>query len=262
MITAQERMSVNAFINRTQKEFLSFMEIDCLPEMTRAPFEIDAVQLLTQGLASWAQVFYDPVADKYTLKVLKNLYVPVMHADYLMFHEYTHAYDIERLAKKDKMKYASIKGYMEYHASQVELLKQVGANKYSSPISFSMTDVVKSPGEDRTVYETMLARKKDATDAIMRAGFPGNIEILAMTVGIIFNHLGRVSVCKRYAKDYDVYKTELEDYNVEEQFFGADAWKLITGLYHDEMAPDIINIAMMCHLGILKSVTQKYGLNI
>ena len=260
MISAQEEMAIIFFINRMQREYLSFMGIESLPVMRIEPFEIDMVRVCTQGIGSWAQVVYDCSSDKFTLKVWKDLYKPMLHADYLMFHEFTHAYDINRLAKGDKIKYVSIKGYIEYHASQVELLKQLNAPGYTTPPTFSMTDVIKSPGNDKTVFESLLIGKKSATDAIIKQDFPSGIDILSTVVGMIFNHLGRVSVCERYAKDYEDYKAQLEDYSIEESFFGANSWKILAGIYHGEMSQVAIDLAMKVHLGILGMLTKKYGL--
>ncbi len=258
MISVAEKMSINAYINKTRDDYLSFMGISAIPDIKRTPIETDPYNLST-SLGSWARVDYDCTKDIYTLSILKFLYNPVCHADYLLFHEYTHVYDIDRLAKKDPEKYVAIKGYIEYHAAQVELMKQLGAKKYTDAISFSMNDIVKGPTDDRTVFESLLFNKKIAIDSILRSGFPINISELSMVMGMVFNHLGRVSVCKRNASDYERFRAYLEDFSVEEQFFGSDDWNIIMGIYHDEMSEEAIDLAMVLHPSILGRLAKKYG---
>ena len=80
------------------------------------------------------------------------------------------------------------------------------------------------------------------------------------TIGMIFNHLGRVSICKMYASDFEQYADELEDYSVEESLFGSDAWKLISALMKGFMNDQAIDMEMKCHLGIMATVMKKYGI--
>lgn len=260
MISAKEKISNTVYINRMKQEYLVFMGIDTLPDINCKLFEIDGKKVNAQGIGSTATVYYDYEKKQYILRMWKDLYMPVLHADYLVFHELTHAYDIERLAKDDRTKHAQIKGYIEYHAAQVELMKQLGANGFSEHISFSMAEMLKSIGNDKTVFEMLMVNKKAATDMINKPGFPLDIEQLATVMGMIFNHLGRLSICKRYANDYNQYKDQLEEFSTEEKFFGSVYWKMITNIYHDEMSQDAIDVAMSIHNDILTTVTRKYDL--
>lgn len=260
MITKSDRIFLNAYLDRTQKAYLSFMGLNEMPAIVRNPVEITLQGANAKGYGTWASVFYDVGTDKFRLDVWKDIYKPQLHADYILFHEYTHAVDIERLAKKDTVRYASIKGYIEYHAAQVELMKQIGAKNIQDNLLFSMNDVVKGVANDKPVVDVLRTGKKAATDLILRPGFPTNIEMLATTMGMVFNHLGRVSICKMFAADYDKYQSELENYDSEEAFFGADAWKLIKALMQGFMLDDEIEMEMKVHFGILMTVSKRYGL--
>lgn len=237
------------------------MGVDTLPEMEIRPIELSVEEANAKGYGAWATVFYDPSSDTYQMDVWKDIYPPQMHADYVLFHEFTHALDIEQLAKRDKMKYAKIRGYMEYHASQVELMKQLGARTFTDHISFSMDDIVKGITADKSVAEILRVGKKTATDLIQRIDFPTDLDMLLTTMSIIFNHLGRLSICQQYAKDYEKYESELTDFQIEESMFGSDAWKLISALMKGFMSEDAIRMEMDCHFGIVVSIMKKYGLD-
>ncbi len=46
-----------------------------------------------------------------------------------MFHEFTHILDTEMYAQKDKMKNVMHKGFLEYHAGQIDFLKILEVKK-------------------------------------------------------------------------------------------------------------------------------------
>ncbi|MBR0456960.1 MAG: hypothetical protein IJJ01_09855 [Firmicutes bacterium] len=259
-ITAREKFALNAYLNRTQKEYMEFMGLDSFPAVERKPVVLTMEEANAKGYGVWAQVLYNVETDKYSLLAWKDLYIPELHADYILFHEYTHVADIEKLAKKDKSKYTKIRGYMEYHASQVELMKQLGATHFSDKISFSMNDVVYGVANDRPVIDVLRNGKKTATDLIQRVDFPTNVEMLATTISLIFNHLGRISICKLYATDYFLYQNELEEFGVEEVFFGKDAWLLIRAIMQGIMSESAIEMEAGIHVGILCRLFERYGL--
>ena len=71
----------------------------------------------SQGFDSAAVTAYQPITGQHSLCVSTNLEL----SKYLMFHEFTHMYDSEIYVNGDKVRYAGLSGYTEYHASQVEL---------------------------------------------------------------------------------------------------------------------------------------------
>lgn len=260
MITAKEKMALNFYITRIRKEYSEFTGISQLPKMNIVPIEISLNNANQRGYGSFAEVTYDPHKDEYQLRAWKDIYKPQLHADYLLFHEFTHVADIEKYAKADKVKYASIKGYIEYHAAQIELMKQLGAVRYDEELSFSMEDVIKGIADDMPVIDVLRVGKASAEGVINRDDFPIDVEALVVTIGMVFNHLGRISICQRYAADYVNYRDELEDFSIEERLFGTDSWKIIRGIYHDEMSTDAIELAISLHMEIILSLIKKYGL--
>ena len=153
-----------------------------------------------------------------------------------------------------------MKGYIEYHAAQVELIKQLGASTIQDELSFSMNGVIKCISGSKSVIDVLRIGKKSETDLIQRGDFPTDLEMLVTTMGMVFNHLGRASVCKMYASDYEQYSGELEDYTVEESLFGSDAWKIIVSLMKGFMNDQAIDMEMKCHLEIMVTLMKKYGI--
>ena len=171
MISTQDKYALTAYLNRLEREYLSFMGIEALPDIQRNPIELTIAGSNAKGYGSCATIFYEPTTGKYRLDVWKDIYKPQLHADYIIYHEYIHAYDIERLAKSNKEKYARVKGYIEYHAAQIELMKQLGARNIQDELSFSMNSVIKCITGNRSVIDVLRAGKKSATDLIQREDF-------------------------------------------------------------------------------------------
>lgn len=57
---------------------------------------------------------------------------------FIVFHELTHILDTEMLSNGDHTYDFCLTGYMEYHASQVEMMALMGATTIREKLSFSM----------------------------------------------------------------------------------------------------------------------------
>lgn len=120
------------------------------------------------------------------------------------------------------MLYFKNRGFTEYHAAQVELLKMLGANTVEEELSFSLSKPVTTIDGELTILEYILSSRDGARQFISKANFPNNLESFSTGIGMIFNHLGRVSICRLYASDYKSFKDELEDFTFEKSFLGDE----------------------------------------
>lgn len=220
MITKLEEQLVNMYVARNLESYKKFMGIEEMPDFNIVPMEIKLEEAEQKGYGVPASHFYDVGTDKHILKVWKDIYKNILHADYILFHEFTHMYDTVAYSAKDKMLYAANRGFTEYHAAQVELLKLLGAESIEDKISFSLTQPIEIISGRTTVFEYITNSHAAVIELISRSNFPDSIPSLSTGLGMIFNHLGRISICQMYANDYDKYMDEIENMTVEESYIG------------------------------------------
>lgn len=218
MITKLEEQLVNMYVARNLGTYKKFMGIHYMPDFNIVLMEISLETAKQKGYGVPAAHFYDVNTDKHTLKVWKDIYKDILHADYLIFHELTHMYDTAKHSGKNKFLYAANRGYTEYHAAQVDLMKLLGAESIDDVISFSLSQSVEIISGRKTVFEYITNTQVAISELVLRPDFPDSIESLSTGLGMIFNHLGRISICQMYANDYDKYKGEIENMAVEESF--------------------------------------------
>lgn len=168
---------------------------------------------------------YDVKTDKHTLKVGMDFYNG--KKDYILFHDLTHMYDVFNFSANNRYLYAYNRGYTEYHAAQIELLKLLGANSVQDKISFSLSDPIETVLGKTSTLEYILVNRDGARHNILEVDFPNSLESLSNTIGMMFNYFGRVSICRMYANDYDLYSNELEDMTVEQSFLGKTSSDII-----------------------------------
>lgn len=176
------------------------MGMDSMPSYQIVPKDVSLQLAINQGFESPAAVSYDLSSGTHILKIWST--VPMLYADYLVFHEFTHILDAETYSKRDKLKHMANRGYTEYHAAQIDFMKLLGVKSINEPFSFSMRKSLKTYGGTKTAAEFLMEPHIHATELINRQDFPANLETLATTFGVIFNYYGRRSICKMYAIDY------------------------------------------------------------
>lgn len=59
---------------------------------------------------------------------------------------------------------------------------------------------------------------------------------------MIFNHLGRISICQMYGNDYEQYMDEIENMTIEESFIGDNFSKIKSKMKGFLRNTDILNI--------------------
>ena len=125
-------------VKSSERAYMSFMSIEKFPPYSLHSVRTQLDDARSKGFGTPASVHYNPQTNEHILTVSSDLIM----TEYLIFHEFTHILDVEEYAKADKWKYASLSGFMEYHASQVELLKLTGALNITQPKEFTMRTMV------------------------------------------------------------------------------------------------------------------------
>lgn len=213
---------IYAFVRNTYAEYKRFVGSIDLPDFQLIPYGISFEKSKSDGYGVLAAHFYDFATDKHTIKVWDELNKPVLNGEYLLFHEFTHLYDTVIYAKADKMKYAKIKGYTEYHAAQIELLKMLGVKSCAENVSFSLNQTIDTMVGQKTVIDYILSAHKAVESVVSKRNFPNSIAEFSTGLGMALNHLGRRTLCKEYAIDYKIFEKELDNTNIESRAFGKD----------------------------------------
>lgn len=249
-------MDITNYVRSCVNDFQTFVGSDTFPEFNIIPKEMSLEAAIKQGFGSLAATFYDTSTGSHTLEIWSSLNQPQMNAKYLVFHELTHIWDASVYSQMDKVKHTSNKGYTEYHAAQIDFLLLLGAKSIADPISFDMKQKLETFRGTQTAEEFVEEPRKLATELIQRADFPANIETLSVTFGAIFNYLGRRSICKMHAKNYD----DKSDLSVITGFIGKDAVKALNDFMLGWLEPPRVAIIDMLYYRMVVSLAQKYHL--
>ncbi|MBQ3258572.1 MAG: hypothetical protein IJA67_14360 [Oscillospiraceae bacterium] len=177
---------------------MKFMKIDDFPTYDLQTKSVSIEIANAHGYDSIATTHYQASTNSHTLVVSTNLILE----KHLLFHEFTHILDSEYYVHGDKMRYAGLSGFTEYHASQIELLQLVGANSFDETISFSMNHIITSISGEKTVAQYVDEKRLHAIELFSREDFPANIDALKSAFGVLFNYFGLRSICKMYCTDY------------------------------------------------------------
>lgn len=170
-------------------DYKQFMGVYTFPE-----FEIEYYTLdYSKDYCYGAQAVYDFNTKEHILCLPADFEVP----RFLLFHELTHIIDAEEYSNGDKNHDFCLHGFMEYHASQVELMVMLGAETVNSTLSFSMKDPVNRL--DMTVEQYVNNKLETARNLIIDSDHQRRIDGL----GALYNFLGLRSVCCMFAKDHD-----------------------------------------------------------
>lgn len=190
---------VGLLIEKYEKEYKEFMEIDSFPKYKLELFEIKMDEVDAAGFGAPAQAIYNPKTDQHTLRICINLELK----KYIVFHEFTHILDSEMYAKRDSLKYMCLSGYTEYHASQVEIMVLLGVdNLHFMEFAFLLNSKIETFPFEKSVEEYLCAKHQFVVDMMSRSDFPANIETLKTTLGVLYNYFGLRSICKMYVQKY------------------------------------------------------------
>ena len=248
------KSELDRYVKACVNDYLKFIDESEFPEFEIRPKRITLDKWEKQGYDCWAATFYDGAADKHTLKIWKDVYLPQLRADYVLFHELTHILDAERYAKGDNIKYTKNRGFTEYHAAQIDFMKLLGVSNIKDIFSFSMSQTFETIEGEKTALQFFQAPHKIAVNLIERADFPANLETISTTLGVIFNYYGRRSICKMYAKDF---KDEIDN-SVIEKFIGTKTIKVLDAFMLGWLEPERIAMIDTMFGNMIISLVQKY----
>ena len=258
MLSTVEKMLLQKHVTAKEREYEAFMGDAVLPPMTLRPLSID--ELMRNP--AWATVMYDPRANRYELQVFDHIHDSnvVISSDYLLFHEFTHALDISLYGARDVNRYNALRGYLEYHAAQIEMMKLVGASKITDSVEFSMHDTITGIEGTKSVLKYVEHGIEVVTSAMAKPGFKTDIAQVFHAVGALYNHLGRLSICQMASPDFDQFAKDLMAKCPGVELFGQDTWSLIINVFSGTMTKPAIQTSGQLYLSTLFQLFKSYGI--
>lgn len=245
---------VDMYVRKCEIDFLKFMGISCLPSYTVTPINITQEEADSKGYAVPANVKYDFDTNTHHMRIWSIF--PTLSADYIMFHEFTHMIDIERFCKSDRIKYIANKGYTEYHASQVALMKLLGAETVASSLLFSMEQTIETYSGSKSVAQLINTPLNTVSEIIQRKDFPSDISDVSTAIGLVFNYYGYRSICKLFATNH----SESEDKSSIISFMGDNTIKLLDTLMVGWFSDSKVDIVDKIFNELFFSMMKKYRL--
>lgn len=241
-----------ADIKKLGNEYVDFMKIDSLPAYKIQPKTVSLEKVDKNGFDSVAQSSYNCASQEHMLIYATNIDV----LPYIFFHEFTHMLDSEMYVNNDKSRYAGLSGYTEYHASQVELMKLLGADSINLLPAFSMAQQVETIAGIKSVQEYLDNKKQTAIDLFSRSEFPKDIEQLKGGLGVLFNYWGQRSICRMFSNDY----IEKEDNSAFLKLIPLTIFHPFNVIMTGWMGTPQIEASIKGYLSIVFDAVQKYRL--
>nr|WP_294669896.1 hypothetical protein [uncultured Ruminococcus sp.] len=245
-------MDISKQLNIYVNEYKKFMGINHFPKYILQTQEVSTSTADLQGFEVAAATFYQPLIHQHTLIISTNLNL----SKYLMFHEFTHMYDSELYVNGDKMRYAGLSGYTEYHASQVELVQLLGAKTIDKIPSFSMNMIISTVAGDKSVLKYVQEKYQHAIDLFSRVDFPANVNTLKTAVGVLYNYWGLRSICEMYATNF----VETIDNRAFIKFIPAMNFTLLNNLMHGWLDKTNIDLSINLYVSTIFPIIQDYKL--
>lgn len=252
----KEQILLNTYVNQSAQRYIGFMGIEKFPPFRILEKKMSLSNATKKGFDSFASHHYDIPTGIHSLEVWSDIYQPQLHAEYLLFHEFTHILDTEMYVHKDKIKNVMYRGFSEYHAGQIDFLKVLGVNKVDADISFSMKQMLETVENPKSAEKFVIAAHDTSTNLISRSDFPADVETLAITFGLIFNYWGRRSICKMYAVDY----VEKVDNEAIEKFVGKEPFKALDVFMNGWLAEEQIKLIGEFYFKMIASKMKEYSL--
>lgn len=232
-----------------EKNYIEFMEIDSFPKYELKTKEISYTVADHQGFDTVASASYEPQYQHHTLVVSTNIAL----SEPVAFHEFTHILDSEALANSDRARYAGLSGYTEYHASQVELMRMLGATTVKAKPTFSIDSTSYSDLEHTSIREYINKKHLHAIELFSRNDFPANFQSLTSSIGILFNYFGLRSICEMYSTNYK----EVICNEAFLQYIPTISFCRINNLMHGWLNENDIELSMQMYTGLIMSLIKN-----
>lgn len=235
-----------------EDEFKCFMGIKEFPLYELQTKEASKIIADTQGFEIAASTSYQPQNRSHVLLVSTNLAL----SKYLMFHEFTHMLDSEIHVKGDKVRYAGLSGFTEYHASQVELMQLLGSNTVDEVITFSMDNIITTIAGKKSVYQYVNEKHLHAIELFSRIDFPSDLNTLKSAMGILYNYFGLRSICEMYSTDY----TEKINNEAFLKFIPTQFFVVLNSLMHGWFDEQKIELSSNIYINIIFPLIKDFEL--
>lgn len=245
-------MNLKEQLNTLVDEYKNLMGFSQFPEFDLQTKIASLVIADSQWFESAAVTTYQPITGQHNLSVSVNLEL----SKYLMFHEFTHMHDSEIYVNGDKVRYAGLSGYTEYHASQIELACLVGAETIGGIPSFSMNKIISTFAGNKTVLQYVKEKYQHAKDLFSRDDFPSNISTLKSAFGVLYNYWGLRSICEVYANDF----VEIIDNEAFLKIIPTMKFSLINNLMHGWLDENKIDLSVPLYTNTIFPIIQDYKL--
>ncbi len=239
-------------IKTYEEEYKVFMGTDLFPNYGLQAKEVSLRVSEKQGFDSVAITDYLPESDSHRITVSTNITIP----RYVIFHEFTHILDTELYAKGDKIKYALISGFTEYHASQIELIDLLNIDTINTPFSFSMTQQINTISGQKSVYHYLHSKLQHASDLFIRTDFPADLNTLKTAIGVLYNYFGLRSICEMYSVDF----SDQEDYSVFLNYMSSTTFHLLKTFMKGWLTPSQIEFSGKLYYSIIAPLIDEYKL--
>lgn len=235
-----------------EDDYKDFMVIKEFPIYELQTQEASKTIADAQGFEIAASTSYQPQNKSHTLLVSTNLTL----SKYLMFHEFTHMLDSEIYVNGDKVRYAGLSGFTEYHASQVELMQLLGGNTIDDVLTFSMDTVITTFAGEKSVYKYVNEKHLHAIELFSRIDFPSDLNTLKSAIGILYNYFGLRSICEMYSIDYSE-KTNNEAFL---KFIPSQHFVALNSLMHGWLDEQKIELSINLYLNIIFPLIKQFKL--
>lgn len=149
-----------------------------------------------------------------------------------------------------------VRGFLEYHASQIETIKILGYESIGENISFSMKQQVETVASIKSMQNFVDEPANTAKSLLRRSDFPKDLETLLTTAALIFNYYGRRSICLMHAQDYR------EDVDIIEfsEFIGTAQLAALDTFLKGWLNAAQIDVLGQFYFGMIGTKIKEYGL--
>lgn len=235
-----------------EDQFQYFMGIQKFPVYELQTKEASKFTADFRGFEVAASASYQPQNNSHTLLVSTNLIL----SRYLIFHEFTHILDSEMYVKGDKVRYAGLSGFTEYHASQVELVELLGANTIEDAPLFSMNTNINVLAGEKSVHQYVEEKYRHAIELFSRTDFPADLETLKSAIGVLYNYFGLRSICEEYSIDYK----ENENNMAFLKYIPTQLFSILNSLMHGWLDEEKIELSINVYINIIFPLIKEFRL--
>lgn len=214
------------YMNKCMEDYKKFMGISFLPKFKLAAKHVSLTNAGASGWGALATHRFDFQTQVHYIEVWEDIWKPQLHGDYVIFHELTHLIDTENIVKGNRERNVKMRGYLEYHASQIETIKILGNKNINDNSPFSMNRKLQTVSSVKFMHDFVNEPANTANSLLARKDFPKDIDTLVTTIGLIFNYYGRRSICLMYAEDFQesIGKDKFSELIGAEQFAALDVF--------------------------------------